>query len=161
MPKVFARPIRVYADTSVFGGALDEEFAKSSRAFFEQVRAGRFQRVVSALVESELTQAPGPVKDLYEDLSAQAEPAPVTPEALQLQEAYLRAGIVGPRWQADALHVAVASVSACRILVSWNFEHIVHFDKIALYNAVNITHGFPQLGIHTPQEVIAYEDEEV
>ncbi|MFP3869852.1 MAG: hypothetical protein ACLFVT_03085 [Syntrophobacteria bacterium] len=36
------RSIRVYADTSVFGGILDEEFAEISKTFFEQVRKGRF-----------------------------------------------------------------------------------------------------------------------
>ena len=30
-------PIRVYADTSVFGGVFDEEFQVASRTFFEQV----------------------------------------------------------------------------------------------------------------------------
>ena len=32
-------PLRVYADTSVFGGVFDEEFEDASRAFFDQIRA--------------------------------------------------------------------------------------------------------------------------
>lgn len=43
--------IRVYADTSVFGGAFDEEFQAASRTFFDQVRNGRFKLVTSALVQ--------------------------------------------------------------------------------------------------------------
>ena len=31
---------RVYADTSVYGGCFDEEFAQESQAFFESVRRG-------------------------------------------------------------------------------------------------------------------------
>lgn len=31
-------PIKVYADTSVYGGVFDEEFAEPSKIFFEQVR---------------------------------------------------------------------------------------------------------------------------
>jgi hypothetical protein len=50
--------VRVYADTSVYGGVLDDEFAEASRAFFGRVREGRFQLVVSALVERVLAQAP-------------------------------------------------------------------------------------------------------
>jgi len=46
-------------------------------------------------------------------------------------------------------------------MVSWNFRHIVHYDKIALYNAINIREGYSPIGIHTPQEVIEYEKEEV
>jgi len=45
------RPIRVYAETSVFGGVFDEEFSKASAEFLEQVRSRRFQLVLSAAVE--------------------------------------------------------------------------------------------------------------
>jgi len=37
------KPIRVYADPSVFGGAFDEEFKRSSLAFFKAVREKRFE----------------------------------------------------------------------------------------------------------------------
>ena len=45
-------PIRVYADTSVFGGAQDREFSQLSEPFFARVRAGAIQIVVSAVVMS-------------------------------------------------------------------------------------------------------------
>lgn len=41
--------------------------------------------------------------------------------------AYLQAGIVTPRYFDDALHVALATVSGYTLIVSWNFQHIVHF----------------------------------
>jgi hypothetical protein len=50
--------IRVYADTSVFGGPFDEEFQTASSTFFDQVRNGRFQLVTSALVQEEVEPAP-------------------------------------------------------------------------------------------------------
>ena len=54
--------ILVYADTSVYGGVFDEEFSEASKAFFQQVREGRFTLAVSPLVEEELFQAPEPVR---------------------------------------------------------------------------------------------------
>jgi hypothetical protein len=54
--------------------------------------------------------------------------------------------------------VAVATVSKCDLIVSWNFKHIVHFDKITKYNAVNALHGYGKIGIFSPLEVIDYED---
>ena len=60
---------------------------------------------------------------------------------------------------ADALHVALAAISHCPALVSWNCKHIVHFGKIPRYNAVNVALGYSPLGIHTPAEVIAYEED--
>ncbi|GMU24264.1 MAG: hypothetical protein AMXMBFR13_43390 [Phycisphaerae bacterium] len=67
-----ARRLRVYADTSVFGGCFDEEFASASRTFFDEVKAGRFTLVVSTAtqmkwdiqrkLEEEMRQLPEPEK---------------------------------------------------------------------------------------------------
>jgi predicted nucleic acid-binding protein len=154
-------PIRVYADTSVFGGVFDEEFETASRAFFEQVRAGRFRLVVSAIIDNELRDAPEPVRLLFDEMQQTAEVADVTESVVQLQQAYLDAGIVGARWETDALHVALASEAQCAIIVSWNFKHIVSFKKIPLYNGVNLVKGCRSIAIHTPQEVIGDENEDV
>ena len=78
-------------------------------------------------------------------------------EAVRLRDACLNAGVVTPKWATDAPHVALASVGRCRCIVSWNFRHIVHFDKIPLYNGVNLINGFESISINTPAEVIAYE----
>ena len=146
--------IRVYADTSVYGGVFDKEFSAASRAFFTQVRAGRFRLVVSAIIRDELSSAPAEVRNYFGVVRREAEEVFVSRQALELQERYIEAGIVGVRWQADALHVALATVAECRLILSWNFKHIVHFDKIGLYNAVNVKYGYGVLGIHTPPEVI-------
>jgi len=47
-------PIRVYVDTSVFGGVFDVEFEEASREFFAQVVEGRFRLVASAVVDREI-----------------------------------------------------------------------------------------------------------
>ena len=153
--------IRVYADTSVYGGVFDEEFAEPSRTFFDQVREGRFRLILSPVVRDELDDAPESVKELFDELRRLGETVDVTEEAVRLQEAYLDARIVGSKWEADALHVAIATVWQCRLIVSWNFKHIVNFQKIPLYNGVNLASGYGVVGIHTPQEVIAHENEDV
>ena len=150
---------RVYADTSVFGGVFDDEFATASRTFFNQV-GERFVLVTSALVEAELATAPSEVCELFDRTLADAEIIGVSEPALRLQQAYLNAGIVTPKWATDALHVALASVAACSFIISWNFKHIVHFEKIPLYNAVNTLQGYRAIAIYSPQEVISYDDNE-
>ena len=153
--------IRVYADTSVFGGVFDEEFERASRTFFDQVRQGRFTLVVSALVREELSEAPAHVRQLFEKIVESCEVLGITEEAILLQQSYIRHGIVGPSAMADALHVAQATVANCRVIVSWNFRHIVHLEKISLYNGVNRAQGYFEIEIHSPHEVLAYEDEDV
>lgn len=55
------------------------------------------------------------------------------------------------------LHIALATVADVDLLVSWNFKHIVRFDKIRLFNAVNLEQGYKPLAIHSPREVTTHE----
>ena len=82
----------------------------------------------------------------------------ISEDALQLRRAYLDVGIVAPKSTADALHVALATVAGCSLIVSWNFKHIVHFQKIPLYRAVNTVKGYAEINIYSPLEVINYEE---
>jgi predicted nucleic acid-binding protein len=161
MTRIAAQPFRVYADTSVYGGVFDREFAKPSRAFFEQVRAGRYRIITCPLVEDELEDAPPQVRRWYQQFKRGSERVEVSEAAVLLQQAYLSLAIVDRKWEADALHVAVATVSDCRVIVSWNFKHIVNFQKIPLYNGVNLSRGFTAIAIHSPQEVIEYENKDI
>jgi hypothetical protein len=54
------------------------------------------------------------------------------------------------------LHIALATVADADMLVSWNFKHIVRFDKIRMFNAANLTQGYKPLAIHSPREVTTY-----
>jgi predicted nucleic acid-binding protein len=149
--------IRVYADTSVFGGIYDDDFQDESKEFFEEVKRSRFTLITSAVVQAEIEPAPEKVKIFFNDMLEMAEIVDVSKEALQLRDAYLKAGIVTPKYD-DALHVALASVSNCSFIVSWYFKHIVHFEKIPLYNAVNISNGYSEIKICVPLEVSRYEE---
>ncbi len=148
---------RIYLDTSVFGGVFDDEFKRPSRMLFQQIKSGLYTLVTSAVVQQELIGAPQEIVDLFDEMIPIAELVEITEKALGLRNAYLEAKIVSPKYSEDALHVALATSAECRLLVSWNFKHIVHFDKIALYNAVNVLNGYNSISIFSPQEVIAYE----
>jgi predicted nucleic acid-binding protein len=150
--------MRIYADTSVFGGVFDKEFAEPTKRFFEEINARRFTLVTSAIVEAEIEPAPQKIRDFFTRYEAVAEIVPVTQAALLLQHQYINSSVVTVKSAEDALHVAIATVSQCILIVSWNFKHIVHFDKIPKYNAVNTLNGYGQIGIYSPLEVISYDD---
>ncbi|MHC4356901.1 MAG: type II toxin-antitoxin system VapC family toxin [Planctomycetota bacterium] len=150
--------MRIYADTSVFGGVFDVEFEEPSKAFFSEIRAARFVLVSSELVRQEIHAGPQRVQEFFGDILPVVEIAEITAEALKLQEAYTAAGILSERHSTDALHVALATVSRASLIVSWNFKHIVNFQKIPMYNAVNILHGYSEIAIYSPLEVIEHED---
>ena len=152
-------PIRVYADTSVFGGVFDVEFESASRTFFDQVRANRFELAISGLIQQEISSAPLRVRELLSSLREHTFVEDITSEATDLQDAYLNAGILTQRSLTDALHIAIATLSRCEIIVSWNFRDIVNFRKIPQYNAVNIAYGYNELRIMSPPEAVIYEEE--
>lgn len=148
---------RVYADTSVFGGCFDEEFSHESLAFFDLVRAHRFSLVISPAVIEEISRAPVRVSEVLYSLPPQTVMfAEHTAKVAQLRDAYVQSGVVGKASVLDAEHIAFASVSGVDMVVSWNFKHIVHFDKIAGYQAVNLLNGYKPILIYSPREVIDY-----
>jgi hypothetical protein len=157
---IAVKAIEVYADTSVYGGVHDEEYGLASSRFFDQVRTGRFLLVVSDVVRREIEQAPPIVRATFDDLIAFMKLVAVDEQVLRLRDAYLKAGIVSPKWADDAAHVAAATVSEADLIVSWNFKHIVQFERIRLYNAVNALNGFRSIEIRSPPEVIDEVDPE-
>ncbi len=109
-------PVRVYVDTSVYGGVFDDEFAEASEAFFARARAGALRLVASPAVDDELLGAPQRVRDFASELLAVAETTRITEEALQLRQAYLSAGIVGAvGGGVDALHSACGAGDGGRV----------------------------------------------
>jgi len=96
--------------------------------------------------------------DVFEELLPVLEIVQDSAAALALQQAYLDTGVVTPNWADDALHVALASVSECAAIASWNLQHIVNLRRISLHNAVSMLHGYRSIEIRSPSEVLEYDD---
>jgi len=157
-----ARLIRVYVDTSVIGGCLDDEFRMPSVRLFDRSRAGRALLVVSDTTLAELASAPAKVRNVIEELPKWCvEFIHQTVESERLAEEYIRQAVVSRRMLTDAQHIAVATVAKVDVLVSWNFRHIVNLDRIHGFNAVNLRSGYPLLEIRSPLEVWKDDDEDV
>ena len=150
---------RVYIDTSVIGGCFDPEFSPWSNGLVRDFREGNFKAVVSSITEAEILDAPKQVKDVYREiLQIGADVLSITQSAIALANAYRDRRILTPKFSNDGLHIALATVAEVDVLVSWNFKHIVHFEKIRLFNAVNLEHGHKQIQIFSPREVTHYEE---
>ena len=152
---------RVYIDTSVVGGCHDDEFAPWSNGLMKDFRLGTFKPVVSRIVALEVGGAPEDVRRTYAALlNLDCELLEVTPEAMALADLYQQGGILTPKFYDEGLHIALATIAEVDVLASWNFRHIVHFDKIRLFNAVNLEQGYKPLPIYSPREVTSYGEEE-
>lgn len=145
--------LRAYVDTSVFGGYFDKEFADLTRPFFDAIFAGNITPLVSDTLIAELTAAPEPVRNLLDQVLPSCERLTLSVEAIQLQQAYLRANVVTPKYADDALHVAQATIVRAEVVVSWNFRHLVKPEKVRQYNGINMGAGYGLLFVMTPVDV--------
>ena len=152
------RPLRVYVETSVFGGMFDPEFTNESRRFFNIVDAGRFRLAVSEQVQKEIIPSPDEVREFYKRKTSSIEYLDLSPEARKLARLYASNKIFKVQFHSDALHVACAAINHCAGLVSWNFKHIVNPDKIVRFNMINAANGYPQLFIVSPRGIMDHEE---
>jgi hypothetical protein len=151
--------IRVYVDTSVFGGTQDEDFAEISKLFFKRVHEGSFVALLSTETLRELVKAPDSVQAVWKNLPSEAvEDLHIDDEMQELAKSYIDANVLGQASEGDALHVAAATVAGADLILSWNFKHIVNFDKIRGFNSVNVSQGYRSLTILSPFEV-SYEEQ--
>lgn len=150
------RKWRLYLDTSVFGGVFEATEGRdaASRQVLDAALSGQAVACFSDTVVQELMDAPPRVRLLLESLPAECrEEIALNHEIRALSQAYIAAGVVGPKWAEDTLHVAAATVARADAIVSWNFKHMVRLDKIRAYNAVNLAEGYGMIQIISPKEV--------
>ena len=149
---------RVYIDTSVIGGCFDDEFSYWSKILVSNFKFKHFKPVLSDIVANEINHAPTHVIKKYaEIISYGAELLISNSQSAELVKHYRSHKILSDKFTDDMMHIALATIAEVDILVSWNFKHIVHYDKIYQFNAINIKKGYKPLAIYSPREV-AYEE---
>jgi len=149
---------RIYTDTSVIGGCEDEEFRVHSRRLMDAFVRGDLRLVLSELTLRELAPAPAAVREVLTSVpEARIEVVRLTPAADELARRYVAEGVLPANMLADAQHIAMATVAAVDVLVSWNFKHVVNVTRIHGYQGVNAQLGYPTIEIRSPREVLADE----
>ena len=150
--------MRIYIDTSVIGGCFDEEFQEWSQKLFHEFRTGKKRAIISDVTLGELEDAPIHVRGILSSIPEKfKEIVTLDDEAIDLSYHYIKEKIVTTKSLIDTRHIAIASVNRADILVSWNFKHIVNFDKIKQFNSINLKLGYPLIDIRTPLEFLKYD----
>ena len=149
---------RIYIDTSVLGGYYDTEFEEATRLLFKRIVDKEFDVYFSEVNETELVNAPQRVKEVKKIIPADCfHYISVTDEVDILTQLYINEKALGKASENDAYHIALASINKIDCLISWNFKHIVNYDKIRMFNAVNMRFGYPLITICSPLEFIRYD----
>ncbi len=111
--------MKFYIDTSVWGGHEDEEFEEWTIPFFEQAREGKFSIVLSDLTLREPIPAPESVRKLTDTIPDQfLELTSLTEEAEILASHFITEGVLTPKFESDAQHIAMATILKVDCLVS-------------------------------------------
>jgi hypothetical protein len=147
------KALSLYLDASTVGGYYDDEFKEPTVELWNQWRLGLYQFRASILVETELRRAPQRVQNLFAHTFDPADLLPLTDEADELAELYMKQKVVPAKYVDDARHVAIAVTHAVPFIVSWNFKHLVNVRREAGFNAVNVLHGYPSIRIVSPLEL--------
>lgn len=149
---------RIYIDNSVIGGYFDKEFEVATKKLFDRIIAKDFDIYFSKVNMAELSLAPAYIQDIKNLIPADCyHYLDLSNEADTLAETYIKEKILGQASMNDAYHIAIASVNRLDCLISWNFRHIVNFDKIKMFNSINLKLGYPLIDIRTPLEFFKYE----
>lgn len=151
--------LRIYIDTSVVGGYFDEEFEEDTKLFFDRIFKKDFLVYFSEISETELSLAPDFVKEIKSKIPSDCyRYLDLDDESRELAELYIKEKILGKTSLDDAYHIAIATVNRLDVLVSWNFKHIVNYDKIKSFNSINLRLGYPMIEIRSPKEFVRYEN---
>src|SRR3990172_4269377 len=103
MPKM-----RVYIDTSVIGGCLDEEFKEASLRLFEEFAKGLKIPLISEVLIFELDKAPEKIKEILNMLeNDNVEYVYRDEESDSLARTYIAEGILPEKSINDARHIAI------------------------------------------------------
>lgn len=146
--------MKIYLDTSVFGGCFDDEFSKWTIPLFNDINEGLHQAVISDLTLLEMEPAPKRVSDLmFGVIDGGAALIQTTAESEELAEMYISEGGLTEKSFADANHIAMATLYNVDVLISWNFKHIVNLNRIRVFNSVNLRHGYRNIEIRSPLEI--------
>ena len=153
---------KLFIETTVFNFLFEGKQGqkhKDATRLFDEISKGRYKAYTSQAVLRELEAAPEEKRErmmaLYtkfiEDILKSSE------EAEHLAKTYIEKRIIPEKYRTDALHIAIAAVNNLDFVVSFNQSHIVKTKTMIGAGFVNLRHGFKQIGLGTPMEVLEYD----
>ncbi|MDO8662578.1 MAG: type II toxin-antitoxin system VapC family toxin [Candidatus Omnitrophota bacterium] len=150
---------KFYFDTSIFNFALADDVPTEREItlrLLEEVRGGKYEVFISEVVLREINRAPQEKAVKLRDCIKKINPEELILDenTLSLAKEYIDKGVIPPKYEDDALHIAVASVNNLDAIVSWNFTHIVKLKTKREVSGINTLMGYKPIEICSPQEVI-------
>ena len=154
--------IRIYLDTSVISYLEAEDTPEKMQDtinFWQELIKGQFIVTISDLTVAELYMCPEPKRTLlFKHLSAidYVEVREIS-ETIMLADEYLKYGVLNLKSRDDCRHIAIATITGCKYIVSWNFKHFVNIKTINKVQAVNKLMNYNEINILPPSMMLEGE----
>ncbi|MCL1927294.1 MAG: hypothetical protein FWG07_00685 [Treponema sp.] len=149
----------IYLETTIFNFPFTDDashYRADTLRLFKEIKAGKFKPYTSKYVTNELENTRDKVK--LEQMKTliidhRITVIPASDEAERLASVYIKEGIIPEKFEADAFHIAAATVAGLDLIVSLNFRHIVKHKTIIQTEIINAREGYKRVFIHSPMEV--------
>jgi len=145
----------VYLDTSVIShlNAPDApNLMNDTLKLWEDFKAGVYDIYISDLTIAELDHCPEPKRSEILSGLVDIEYTEIERDerAQLLSQLYCEIGGLPPKSKEDAMHIAIATVNDCDIILSWNFKHIVNLRAMTAVEDVNFKKRYKNIRILSP-----------
>jgi hypothetical protein len=148
---------------SYLSGKLSEELTTlqrqlSSLRWWEQERH-KFELVVNQTVYEECARGNEQAVQGRSAVLQETTLLPLTREILEVARRLVYPGPFPRKAEADALHVAAATVYGCEFLLTWNFKHISNAQMKRDASRIIEEYGYQPATICTPDELMGSDPE--
>ncbi len=156
------KKLKIYIDTSVISHLQADDMPdrmSKTHKFWENLDKKEYEFYISELVMAEINNCPEPKRSKLESSLKQVPLSllELDDEVIELAKKYIGEGIFPVKYRDDAIHVALASVYNCNVIVSWNFKHMVKIRTILGVNGINKLMGYLEIEIVTPEFITEEE----
>ncbi|GHV19043.1 hypothetical protein AGMMS49959_02690 [Planctomycetales bacterium] len=152
------KKLRLYLETTIPNYLFDDDKPEKQRdswRLWNEIKAGEYEVVVGSAVIDEINR--------FKDENAEKKLSmfnalrtinyeffEVNDEVIRLANEYINIGGLKPSSEADAIHIATATLTSCDFILSWNFAHIVNMRAMVAVDAVNTREVLKQVKILSP-----------
>lgn len=156
------KKLKVYLDTSVISYLKQEDAPdkmQDTLTLWEMFKDKKYEVYLSKLTLKEVFQCPEPKRQILLDYLEQIDYVEVSAsgESLVLAEKIIDMGILRPKSFDDCQHIALAIISNCDCIISWNFKHIVNIKTIHGVRAITNLEGYKMIDILNPSVLLESE----
>lgn len=147
--------IRVYLDTSVIS-YLDQQDApekmEQTKKVWNLLQSSIYEVVISDLVFEEIEKCNRSKRNILKNFLLQLnyKEASVTKKTHVMAKEIIKNSILKQKSYYDCLHIALAILNDCDIILSWNFKHIVNINTINGIKRITINKNCKNVDIYAP-----------